>query len=196
MAKCTITFLFDTGQVFQESWELAEGHGDPLPVRLKRIAQARLPLLAACVRVVQLKAQGHPLERVDLRGTGGAFAHPRYALKLADDGYSTGIFLRGVPREVYAKEALTPSGMVAFRALNTVLTQCGCAIVRNGQARPVTKLGPTRQTLFSYRKDKKATLRKLVSILGEEKAQQFWAELKKKRLDQKPLTGTPVLAGR
>lgn len=191
MAKCIITFLVDTGQVFQESWELGEGHGESLSVRLKRVALARLPLLAACVRIVQLKAQGHPLERVDLRGTGGAFAYPRHALKLRDDGYSTGIFLRGVPREVYAREALTPSGLVAFRALSTVLTQCGCVVMRNGQARPVTKLEPSRQTLFSYRKDKKATLRKLIAILGEEKAKVSWAELKKKRMEQMPLAGTP-----
>lgn len=195
MAKCIITFLFDTGQVFQESWELA-GDGDPLPVRLKRVAQARLPLLAHSVRIVQLKAKGHPLERVDLRGTGGAFAHPRYALKLTDDGYSTGIFLRGIPKDVYANEGLTPRGLVAFRAFNTTLSQCGCVIMRSGQAHRVTKLWPAHQTLFSYRKDKKATLRKLTSILGEEKAQQFWAELKKKRLEQKPLTGTPVVSAR
>src|SRR5688500_18240510 len=119
MAKCIITFLFDSGQVFQESWELTDGHGTSLTARLKRIAQARLPLLAACVRIVQLKAKGHSLERVDLRGTGGVFAFPRDALKLTDDGYSSGIFLRGVPRDVYSKEGLTPKGLVAFRAFNT-----------------------------------------------------------------------------
>jgi hypothetical protein len=35
----------------------------------------------------------------------------------------------------------------------------------------------------------------LVSILGDEKAQQFWAELKK-RMEQKLLTGASVLPAR
>jgi len=39
MAKCVITFLFDGGQVFQESWELADGHRDPLPARLRACAK-------------------------------------------------------------------------------------------------------------------------------------------------------------
>src|ERR1700733_9632420 len=98
MSKSSMTFLFDAGQVFQESWELNDGYPEALPARLKRIANARMSLLAFCVRIVQLKAKGHPLERVDLRGYGGAFAHPRHALKLRDDGRSTSIFLRGVPK--------------------------------------------------------------------------------------------------
>src|SRR5258708_6556523 len=43
MARCIATFLFDQGQLFQESWELTEDHPDSLHARLKRIAQARLP---------------------------------------------------------------------------------------------------------------------------------------------------------
>src|SRR5688500_8629076 len=118
MAKCIITFLFDSGQVFQESCELTDGHGTSLTARLKRIAQARLPLLAACVGSVVLMANGHSLERVERRGTGGVFAFPRAALKLTADGYSRGTFLRGVPRDVYSKEGRTPKGLVAFRAFN------------------------------------------------------------------------------
>jgi hypothetical protein len=155
MAKCVITCLFDDGQVFQESWELADGHRDPLPARLRRVAQARLPLLAACVRVVQLKAQGHPLERVSWRGTGGTFAHPRNALKLMDDGRSTSIFLRGVPRELFANRGLTPWGVVSFREFNRMASECGCVLVRGGKSRPITKLEPIRHTLFSYKKGKR-----------------------------------------
>ena len=178
MAKCVITFLFDDGQVFQESWELREAHRDPLPARLRRLAQARLTLLAACVRVVQLKAKGHPLERVGWRGTGGTFAHARDGLKLRDDGRSTSICLRGVPREVFASRGLTPTGVGSFREFNRTAGECGCIIVRAGEVRPVTKLEPFHHTLFSYKKGKRATLRKLVSILGDEPAQQFWADLK------------------
>lgn len=178
MSKCVITFLFDSGQVFQESWELADGHCDPLPAGLRRLAQARLPLLASCVRIVQLKAKGHSLERVSWRGTGGAFAHPRDALKLTDDGRSTSIFLRGVPREVFDNRGLTPRGVVSFRELNRAASEYGCVIVRGDQTRPVTRLGPSYHSLFSYKKGKRATLRKLVSILGEEAAQQFWSDLK------------------
>lgn len=190
MAKCVITGLFDDGQVFQESWELADGHRDPLPSRLRRFAQARLPLLASCVRIVQLKAKGHLLERVSWRGTGVAFAHPRDGLKLMDDGRSTGICLRGVPREVFTNRGLTPQGVVSFREFNRTAGECGCVIVRAGEVHPVTKLEPIHHTLFSYKKGRKATLRKLVSILGDEAAQVFWDDLKKK--DKRP-AATPSL---
>jgi hypothetical protein len=186
MARWVITFLFEGGQVFQESWELADGHHDPLPSRLRRFAQARLSLLAACVRIVQLKAKGHPLERVSWRGTGEAFAHPRDGLKLMDDGRSTGICLRGVPREVFAKRGLTPTGIVSFREFNGVASECGCMIVRGGEPRPITKLEPIHYTLFSYKKGKRATLRKLVSILGDDAAQQFWDDLKAR--EKRPAT--------
>jgi hypothetical protein len=187
MAKCVITFLFDDGQVFQESWELTEAHRDTLPARLRRLAQARLPLLAACVRIVQLKAKGHPLERVSWRGRGGTFAHARDGLKLRDDGRSTGICLRGVPREVFASQGLTPTGLGSFREFNRTASECGCVIVRGGEPRLVTKLEPSHHTLFSYKKGRRATLRKLVSILGDEAAQHFWDDLKKR---QKPLAAT------
>jgi hypothetical protein len=49
-------------------------------------------------------------------------------------------------------------------------------------------LEPIHQTLFSYKKGKRATLRKLVSILGDEAAHQFWDELKNK---QNRPTATP-----
>ena len=178
MAKGVITFLFDDGQVFQESWELTEAHRDPLPARLRRLAQARLPLLAACVRVVQLKATGHPLERVSWRGTGGTFAHARDGLKLRDGGRNTSIILRGVPREVFASRGLTPTGLGSFREFNRTASECGCVIVRAGEVRPITNLEPSHHTLFSYKKGRRATLRKLVSVLGDEEAQRFWAELK------------------
>jgi len=97
-----------------------------------------------------------------------------------DDGRSTGICLRGVPRELFANRGLTPTGVVSFREFNRAASECGCMIVRGGESRPVTKLEPTHHTLFSYKKGKRATLRKLVSILGEEAAQQFWDDLKKK----------------
>jgi hypothetical protein len=184
MAKCVITFLFDGGQVFQESWELADGHRDPLPARLRRFAHARLPLLASCVRIVQLKAKGHSLERVSWRGTGGTFAHARDALKLMDGGRSTSIFLRGVPREVFASRGLTPQGFGSFREFNRTASECGCVIVRGGEVRPITKLEPSHYTLFSYKKGKRATLRKLVSILGDEEAHRFWDDLKNKLSQQ------------
>jgi hypothetical protein len=192
MSKCVITFLFDDGQVFQESWEPADGHRDPLPARLRRIAQARLPLLASCVRIVQLKAKGHPLERVSWRGAGGAFAFPREAVKLRDDGRSTSIYLRGVPREVFTSRGLTPKGFASFREFARAASECGCVIVREGEVRPTMKLEPSHHTLFSYKKGKKATLRKLVSILGDEAAKQFWNDLKKK---EKRLAATSVAPG-
>jgi hypothetical protein len=129
----------------------------------------------------RVKAKGHPLERVSWRGTGGAFAFPREALKLADDGRSTSVYLRGVPRELFANRGLSPRGVVSFREFTRAASECGCVIVRGGEARPVTKLEPSHHTLLSYKKGKRATLRKLVSILGDEAAQQFWDDLKEKQ---------------
>lgn len=191
MSKTVITFLFDEGQIFQESWELTDNYSESLSARLKRISNARLPLLASCVRIVQVKAKGHPLERVDLRGIGGAYAHARDALKLMNDDRSTSIFLRGVPGEVYARHELTPKGIAAFGTFSKTLNECGAVIIRHGDAIPITKLWPSHATLYSYKKDKKATLRKLISILGDEEAQRVWQGLKKKREDQWQPAATP-----
>jgi hypothetical protein len=73
---------------------------------------------------------------------------------------------------------LTPTGLGSFREFNRTASECGCAIVRGGEVYPLTKLEPSHHTLFSYKKGKRATLRKLVSILGDEAAQQFWDDLK------------------
>jgi hypothetical protein len=81
---------------------------------------------------------------------------------------------------------LTPQGVVSFREFNRTAGECGCMIVRAGEVRPVMKLEPFNHTLFSYKKGKRATLRKLVSVLGDEEAQRFWADLKNR---QKPIGG-------
>jgi hypothetical protein len=83
---------------------------------------------------------------------------------------------------------LTPTGIVSFREFNRTASECGCVIVRGGEPQPITKLEPSHRTLFSYKKGKRATLRKLVSILGDEAAQQVWDDLKAK---QKRPAATP-----
>ncbi len=191
MSKAVITFLFDEGQIFQESRELTDSYSESLSARLKRIAYARLPLLASCAKIVQVNAKGHPLERVDLRGTGGAYAHARDALKLMNDDRNTSIFLRGVPREVYARHELTPKGIAAFGSFSKTLKGCGAVVIRHGEAVPISKLWPSHQTLYSYKKDKKATLHRLISILGDEEAQRVWQELKEKREERRQPDAMP-----
>ena len=110
----------------------------------------------------------------------------RDGLKLMDDGRSTNIILRGVPREVFNSRGLTPPGFGTFREFNRAAGECGCVIVRAGEICPVTKLEPSHHTLFSYKKGKRATLRKLVSILGDDAAQQFWDDLKAR--EKRPAT--------
>lgn len=182
MPKCTLIFLFDSGQVCEESWDLGDSQAEPLMARLRRVAQARLALLASSLRIVQLRAIGHPTERVDLRGIGGAFAWPRDGLRVINDMRTSGtITLRGVPKEVFSGRELTPIGRVALANFSKTLGECGCSILRHGESRGIADLHATGKTLFNYKKDKKAPLYKLKSILGEEKAIQVWDELKERR---------------
>ena len=174
MSKGVITFFFEEGQVFQESWEMTDVHPESLTVRLRRIALARLPLLASCVRIVQLKADGHPLERVSLKGIGGLFADPRAALALTDDGRSINIMLRGVPEEVFAEGTLTATGLCSFQKFSNTVNACGCVIVRKNEVCPITKLEPIHETLLSHEASKKATRIKLNSLLGKQEADRFW----------------------
>ena len=174
MSKGVITFFFEEGQVFQESWEMMDVHPESLAVRLRRIALARLPLLASCVRIVQLKANGHPLERVSLKGIGGLFAGPRAALALTDDGRSMNIMLRGVPEEVFAEGTLTAIGLSSFQKFSDTVNDCGCVIFRKNEVCPITKLEPIHETLLSHEASKKATRIKLNSLLGKQEADRFW----------------------
>ncbi|MCE9533433.1 MAG: hypothetical protein K8T89_20260 [Planctomycetes bacterium] len=174
MSKGVITFFFDEGQVFQESWEMMDVPGETLAARLKRLAKARLPLLATCVRIVQLKADGHPLERVNLRGSGGLVAAPRAALALVDGSTSLNILLRGVPEEVFVDGTLTAVGQVAFQKFSKTVSDCGCVNIRKNEVRPIMNLEPFQEVLLSNEATKKATRQKLNSLLGKEETDRFW----------------------
>jgi hypothetical protein len=179
MPTMTMTFLFDTARMCSESWTLHEHHAQPLQARVLRIAQDRLPLLASCVRIVRLQAPGMASQRVSMRGMGGAFAHPRDAVKFIASGRTLPVFhLRGVPREVFHREQLTPAGRIALAKYSKALEECGAFIHRFGEDRAIRDLETMGWTLYSYRKDRKATLRQLRSILRAEEAQRFWDELK------------------
>jgi len=174
MSKGVITFFFDEGQVFQESWEMLDVHSESLAIRLKRIAIARLPLLASCVRVVQLKADGHPLERVNLKGKGSEFADPRTALSLTEGGRNVNIMLRGVPEDLFADKALTAAGLGFFQKFSSTVSDCSCIIVRRNKAYPITDLEPGRETLLSSEATKKATRIRLNALLGKQETDRFW----------------------
>ncbi len=187
----TMIFLFDSGEVFQESWEMTAPSSEVALQKLRRIAQSRLPLLASSVRIVQLKVKGQPLQRVQMPGTGGTGAWARDALIVRDEGRETKKHLRGVPKEVFANGRLTPKGLTMFNEYNRTLRECGCVIVRKGdEPQPVRRIEPTHTSLFSWKKGKKATLRKLVALLGATEAERFWTVLKERRAAQFNLTST------
>lgn len=154
----TLTLLFSTGQVVQESWHLNVSSSADALKSLRQIGQALLPLLASNVSVVQLKVTGQPLGRVQWKGTGGAWAAARLALALRHEGRATSKQMRGVPKEVFGNE-LTPRGLAAFRALNRALSQCGAVIVRTGeQPEAITNLMPTRSLALDWKKGKREVL--------------------------------------
>ena len=144
MFKGVMLFLFDSGVLFQEAWEITAATSEDAFSRLKRMAQARLPLLAADTRIVQLRVTGHPPERVQWQGHGGLWAWTREALKLRHEYRSIQKQLRGVPQEIFSKGAgLTPKGVHAFRDFSRTLHECGCVIVRKGkQPELINKIEP------------------------------------------------------
>lgn len=175
----TMVFLFDSGVEFQESWDILAPSSEVAMQRLRAIAQARLMLLTSTASVVQLKVKGQPLQRVRWPGTGGTGAHARDALILRDEGRATKKHLRGVPREIYDRTALTPKGLTGFNEYNRTVKGCDCVLVRKGSEPEVVKrLEPWRMSLLSWKKAKKVTLRKLCSLLGADEAQVFWAAMK------------------
>ena len=182
MHKGTMVFLFDSGESFQESWDFFTSASDDALRRLIRVAHARLPVLASSIRIVQLKVKGQPLQRVRLTGTGGNWAWPREALVLRHEGRQCGKRLRGLPKEVFAHDRLTPMGHQAFNHFNRTLTECGCVIVRKGeQPETIRRLEAAHSSLYSWKKGKKVTRRKLVTLLGADEAGPFWAHMRAQR---------------
>jgi hypothetical protein len=80
MHEGIMDFLFDSGQHFQESWEMQVSSPEDAMKRLNRIAQARLGLLASSVRIVRLRVKGQPMQRKSWKGIAGSFAWPRHVL--------------------------------------------------------------------------------------------------------------------
>ena len=181
MHKGITTFLYDTGEWFQDSWDFNVPASDEALKRLNQVAQTRLPLLASCVRIVRLKVTGQPQQRVSWRGSGGGWSMPREALTLRHEGGTTGKRLRGVPKGIFDGRGLTPRGVVEFNQFNRVLNQSGCMIVHKGQApEPVTRLQPRSLSVLSWKWGKKASLKELIALLGRDEARRFWDGLKKK----------------
>jgi hypothetical protein len=179
----TMIFLFDSRESCQESWEINVPSSEEALRRLNRIAQARLALLASNVRIVKLKVNGQPQQDVRLKGTGGAFSHPREAVTLRYQWRQTGKRLRGVPNDIFSPHhRLTPVGSRAFQTFSKVLQECGCVILRKGEEHPeaITMLEPTRKMLKTAKTVKKLPLWRLQELLGNAEAQQFWATAKTK----------------
>jgi hypothetical protein len=180
MHEGIMDFLFDSGQHFQESWEMHASSPEDAMKRLNRIAQARLGLLASSVRIVRLRVKGQPMQRKFWKGIAGSFAWPRHVLLLRDDGWATKKRLRGVPKEIFDKDQITPRGRNALANYSNILRECGI-ILRQDKPELVAQLQVSRMALFSYKLDKPAPLRKLAPLLGQDEANRFWAVLKEKK---------------
>lgn len=62
----------------------------------------------------------------------------------------------------------------SFIVSRSTITSMGVIAGKNEQRKVVSQLEPTHEALFSWRKAKKATLRKLIGLLGYAEARQFW----------------------
>lgn len=187
MAIVKIECLYDSGQIFSETWNLTDQDPATLGKYLTQIANVRLQLLAKNIRIMKLSAKGFS-ERVDMRGFGGEFSHPRDAYKLQNDGYSTAIRLRGIPRELIRGAGIWPEvsndGKRCLVNLCAVLKQCGARIKCGTGYEPVANFIVWRHTLYSSRKSKAAKKKDLTKLLGAEKADGEWEEIKERRKTQ------------
>lgn len=175
----TMTFLFDSGQIFQESWLFNAVAPTDAFSKLRQVAQARRALLGTSARIALLKVRGQPLERVNWRGTGGGRVMPRDTVVIRHDGMAVKKQLRGVPAEVFGVNGMTPQGHRAFQDFNRVLNQCGCVLALGGGRHEVIRnLVPTHESLVSWKRGKQATKKEIVALLGGEEGERFWAALK------------------
>jgi len=179
MRTGTLTFLFNSGQIVQESWHFNATSPEDAIKTLRLVAQARRVLLAASIRIALLKVTGQPPERVNWTGKGGIWASPRQALVLRHEGRAVKKQLRGVPQELCNGKGLTPDGLQAFQSFNRILNQCGCLIVRtNEQPETIRKLAPDHLVTLLWKKGIPATKKKIVALLGVEEGQRFWDSMK------------------
>jgi len=179
MHRGTITVLFDifSGQhyYFQESWELLAPTADEAMKRLLKIAQGRTNLLARNTRVVKLALTGATLQHPMPRGTAGEFAHPQDKLLLRRDGIPMQRSLCGIAREYFSSRGTSAIGTAALDALNQILRECECIVIRNGKPEPIGNLQATRIQAKLAKSCKKATRKGLISMLGPEDGEIAWA---------------------
>ncbi len=182
MQTGTITLLFNSGQIVQESWHFNTTSSEHAIKKLRLVAQARRALLAASIRIALLKVTGQPLERVNWPGSGGGWASPREAIVVRHEGRAVKKQLRGVPRELFTSKGLTPRGLQVFRDFNRTLNQCGCVIVRTDKPpETIRNLAPDYLLTLLWKKGIPATKKKIVALLGAEEGQRFWDSLKETR---------------
>jgi hypothetical protein len=62
----------------------------------------------------------------------------------------------------------------SFIVSRSTITSMGVIAQKSEQRKVVSQLEPAHDALFSWRKDKKATLRKLIALLGYAEAREFW----------------------
>lgn len=171
----TAHLIFDSGEVYQESWDFDVATPAEALKNLRLVVNARLALFTTRARFVRLQVKGAPLAKVDLRGKAAGWAWPREALNLRDGGRATKKVLRGVPSDICESGGLTTAGTVAFRSLNQVLGQCRC-FVADKDRRP--ELAPSPFNPQSLRKPQRVTKTRIVGVLGVEEGQRFWDVLK------------------
>ena len=181
MPKCTVTFLLNAPiHTRTETWELRDHNSGTLMARLKRIAAARLPLLANTVKIVRLEAKGEPSERVEMKGSGGTNEIMRHGIRVLNNSYTgQGVTLVGIPKDLFFEGSLLPAPKRALATLAQVLRECGAVLIRRGAPMEIGELVYYRTVLLTNPKPVRKG--KLVDVLGKEKGEAVWDEVKQRK---------------
>lgn len=180
--KGDITFLFDEGVAFGESYDFTCAEASEAMRRLKKVVQARALLLATNVRVVRVAVKGIKADRIRVRGPANTWGHPRYALSLRNDGQRYFRRLRGCPDVLYKFDQLSLQGINGFREFNRVLAECGCQATSSiGGTEPIVKLEPYRRILLLAKNTKALSKKRLMALLGIEEGTEAFQSSKAKR---------------
>ncbi len=181
MPKCKITFLLTAPIHFRtESWELREQGPGMLMTRLRRIAEARIPLLANSVKIVRLEAPGEPSESVEMKGIGSPDEMMRHGMRVLNESFTgQGVTLVGIAKELFFKGGLLPASNRSLAALAKVLRECNAVLDRRGTKHEIGELVFHKTTLLTNPKPVRKA--KLVAVLGTEKGEALREEVKQRR---------------
>lgn len=179
LTKGDITFLFDEGVTFKESYEFACADPTETMRRLKKVAQVRSSLLAANVQIIRLNVKGVKQENVRMLGVGDTCSNSRMALRLREDGKAYRRRLRGVPETAYKVGIVSSQASNALREFNRVLAGCQCQFKTTlGTIEPIKNLEIVDWTVLSWKSARKLPKRRLILLLGVDEGTQMFEKMK------------------